>query len=389
MTTPLEQKMSSNLFEIDTTEYSLAHQFLSCFRGQFITVKLYIFGIGIFFIPFLFSLKFGPITSCASGLKPCLNVFEDWNMWFTFMFSFPLIFVLCMTDQETLAKALKKVQIEKTISLNPEKAFELSVQWRHIFRLVNIYSQILGLIVGCVIAFFNFLIFGSDTVGHWMTLNNQLLPLGFIYLYGLVLLYYFITVYVIRNVFTALLFIKITQHADIQILPMHPDKSGGLRPLGEIGLRNQYVVMLLGINLVTAVTVAYVFLNPPPLIIPLFTIAVISYLVIGPLVFVAPLLPFRQAMMAAKARLLTEVAQRIRLELNKLHAKLSDGAITKEDEEFFERLHKIAKVVDELPAWPFDASTARKFLISYVVPVLSTAFYPAVKYSFELFKNNF
>jgi hypothetical protein len=383
-----EQNPHADFFEINTTQGSLAHKLLPYFHGQSINLRLYALAVGIFFIPLLLCWKFGSFTSCSQNAVKCLNMFEDWNMLFIFMFSFPCIFVLTMTDQETLARALKQVQIEKTVFLSSHKAIELSTQWRHTFRWVNICSQLLGLGVGGAIAYFNFVIFSPQDVGHWMSRNDQLNPVGLVYLFGLFFLYCFLTVYVIRNVFTAFLFVNIVRHAEIHILPMHPDKSGGLRPLAEIGLRNQYVVMLLGVNLVTAVTVAYVFLEPPDLIVPLFTAAVTAYLIMGPLVFVAPLLPFRQAMVAAKTRLSTEVAQRIRLELNQLHTKLPSGAITKDEEDFFERLQKMARVIDELPAWPFDASTARKFLVSYVVPILSTGFYPAIKYLFEFFKTN-
>ena len=50
------------------------------------------------------------------------------------------------------------------------------------------------------------------------------------------------------------------------------------------------------------------------------------------------------------------------------------SAITAEDEQVIERLRKIGAVVDELPVWPFDAGTLRKFFAAYVIPVMGSLF---------------
>jgi hypothetical protein len=73
------------------------------------------------------------------------------------------------------------------------------------------------------------------------------------------------------------------------------------------------------------------------------------------------------------------VALRMRHELDRLHAKLTkDDPITKDDEELVDRLRKISTVIDELPVWPFDAVTLRKFLTAYFIPIASAA-YPVAK----------
>jgi hypothetical protein len=107
--------------------------------------------------------------------------------------------------------------------------------------------------------------------------------------------------------------------------------------------------------------------------------AVIAYLVLGPLVFVAPLLAFRGGMLRTKSELMREVANRLRVELQRLRGQLQSGSISKEDEELIDRLRKIGALVDELPVWPFDATTVRKFLVAYVVPVLSGLVFPAIQ----------
>ena len=36
-------------------------------------------------------------------------------------------------------------------------------------------------------------------------------------------------------------------------------------------------------------------------------------------------------------------------------------------------------MIDELPVWPFDAGTLRKFLTAYIIPLVSGVGYPVLK----------
>jgi len=58
---------------------------------------------------------------------------------------------------------------------------------------------------------------------------------------------------------------------------------------------------------------------------------------------------------------------------------LPSGPIYEKDEKLVERLRKIGAVIDELPVWPFDASTLRKFLTAYVIPLIGGVGYPILK----------
>jgi hypothetical protein len=112
----------------------------------------------------------------------------------------------------------------------------------------------------------------------------------------------------------------------------------------------------------------------------------VAYVILGPLVFIGPLLPFRAAMLRTKTELMSEVAQRLRIELQRLRKQLASGPITKEDEKLIDRLRKIGAVFNELPVWPFDAGTLRKFLTAYVIPVLGAIGFPLAQLVFPKLK---
>jgi hypothetical protein len=62
------------------------------------------------------------------------------------------------------------------------------------------------------------------------------------------------------------------------------------------------------------------------------------------------------------------------------------GVISDEDEQLIERLRKIGAVIDELPVWPFDSGTLRKFLTAYIIPIISSAGFPLAKFLLGLVK---
>jgi hypothetical protein len=154
------------------------------------------------------------------------------------------------------------------------------------------------------------------------------------------------------------------------MLPFHPDRSGGLRPVGHLGLRNQYGLTVCGVNVVTLFYISLHNLNVPTSLSGLMITAALAYIAVGPLVFMGPLLPFRVGMLRMKTELMSEVAQRLRVELERLRHQLAAGPITKEDEELIDRLRKVGVMIDGLPVWPFDTGTLRKFLTAYIIPLV-------------------
>jgi hypothetical protein len=113
---------------------------------------------------------------------------------------------------------------------------------------------------------------------------------------------------------------------------------------------------------------------------------VAAYLILGPAIFMGPLLPFRTGMLRNKAQLMSKVAQRLRIKLDDLYARMASGEITAEDEESIQRLRRLNAVIDELPIWPFDAPTLRKFLTAYVLPIVSSFGLSVVKVLVDYFK---
>jgi hypothetical protein len=76
-------------------------------------------------------------------------------------------------------------------------------------------------------------------------------------------------------------------------------------------------------------------------------------------------------MLSTKMEVGSQVALRLRHELRRIREALPNGEIVKSDEEIVDRLRKMAVLVDDLPVWPFDTGTLKKFMAAYLTPVVA------------------
>lgn len=381
--------VNRQFFGMDTTAASLVHR-MPPFGGRFANAfTLSVAAIFLIWVPLAVCSYVTQSSYEASALGHRLSFFRDWNIQFVFLVSLPCLLYLTCSDHSHLVAALLIVQKDGTVEFQGDSGQMIASNWTRKFRTINLVAQSVAVVVGSLVAYVNYRIFTPKELGYWIARNDVLLPEGYVFLLGLGVFYAVITLYVLRSIAITFLLADIVKSAQVHLLPMHPDKSAGLNPVGKLGLRNQYVLMVLGINLGLAVLIAAQFLQNSSGLMALIVFATVTYCVLGPIVFVAPLLPFRKAMLATKSQLMAEVAQRLRKELQRLRGELPQGTITKEDEELVNRLRKMGDFLDELPVWPFDAATFRKFLTAYLAPLISTLGLPVFQLLFEFVLKNY
>jgi hypothetical protein len=318
------------------------------------------------------------MTHVSSNVR--LPFLLDWNICFAFCVSFPSLFSLTVTDQYTLSSSLRQIQVDGVLVLPHSDSEGLCHKWRRLFSRINTFSYIAGSIIGLSLAVLNYVVYSPISVKFWAFPNEHFAAISGVFLYCIFLFYFVISIYVIRSIGMTLLLKAIVARAPrLHMLPFHPDHCGGLRSVGQLGLRNQYGLTIFGMNLVLLIVISTHYLGLQPGLYGLITAAAIAYMLFGPLVFTGPLLPFRAGMVRMKSDLMSEVARRLRIELARLRVQLASGTITKEDEELIDRLRKVGAVIDELPVWPFDTATLRTFVTAYVVPVASAVAYPVCR----------
>ena len=391
--------LDADALSVDTTAGSPLHAWARATGVDRSFFKTYLVSVALTYVPLAIAAYVGSGPRLHPSLAVKLPFFADWNVLFMFLVSFPFMVRLLVSDQGTLSDALKRVQRDGVLLIDPGDASRLVDRWRPRWFLINVLGYVIGIAGGIVISYVVLNAYAGT--GYWTHLQSTLMLPGYIYIECLVVFWALIPIYVFRNIGITLFLRDTVASARLGMLPLHPDRCGGLRPIGRLGLRCQTVLMLLGLNLVafTIVTAVYlggnesvtaaslrqdapataVSLEPNEDVSHLIEAAAVGYVLIGPLVFIGPLMPFRNGMRRTKAELMGEVSGRLRIELHRLRKELPSGIITKDDEEFVERLRKIGAVVDELPVWPFDAVTLKSYVTTYAFPIIA-GIYPMMKF---------
>lgn len=158
----------------------------------------------------------------------------------------------------------------------------------------------------------------------------------------------------------------------VLIRPLHPDKSGGLAPLGDFALRLSYLLALIGVafvvtpvtrNLVVTGTLQFRWSTE-------LQIGLVAYILAAPVVFFAPLAVAHNAMKEAKHRLLLQVARRFEREYERVNVAL-DGDLSGLENRLktLKELQSLHETTDKFPVWPFNVQNLTRFGTSYLSPV--------------------
>lgn len=332
-------------------------------------VAVYLGVVAVTWLPLLLAATLGPVPLWnATGTGP-LSFLQDWGFGFAVLVSMPSLVVLLVSDEQVLRGSLDEVQRDGVIALSRAAAGALTATWTRRFRTWNLVAQWAGIVLGVGLGIVTVRTYVNDPGASWIAPGGHLYLAGYVYLYCIVLLYALIIVYVTRCIVISLFLRALVAEAPLRILPLHPDRCGGLRPVGRLGLRNQYTLTILGINIVLLLVVWVYLMHRTAPLRDVMIAASVAYLILGPVIFMAPLLPFRAGMREAKQEWTHQVARVVRVEIERLRGQIGKSEITRLDEESIERLRKLGSVIDELPIWPFDPSTLRKFATAYIVPV--------------------
>jgi hypothetical protein len=192
---------AASIVTIDTTAGSLIHRAVASLSSvelgnTFYVSKLYFAAISLAFFPLLVCAHLSPLPLFYTSPNHSLPFLYDWNVLFMFLVSFPCLAILTVTDQPVLSHSLKSVLAEGTIKISEEDRSRLAARWRRIFRLTNLAGQVAGVIIGAVVAYFNFVAYTPALIGFWIADNGHLLPVGFAFLYCIFLFYALVALYV-------------------------------------------------------------------------------------------------------------------------------------------------------------------------------------------------
>ena len=335
--------------------------------------------IACFVIPLVIAcLTMNNLTRPRAG-ELSIPYLLDWNMIFCFLVSLPLLVMLSVSEPRLISSGLAKLEGDKV--LGDWTKGELHKRWSVRYFVVNIVAQLAGIVVGAAAGYINYraqTVCGfrgwqfdhcGTEIASWILLLWQIPLLGF-----------FCAVYLVRFVSHIWFLYDLVKECNVTIQPFHHDHCGGLWPIGRLGVRNQYIMAAMGINILLFQYALYQLgsdaveqrIEASEFNVAILMVACVSvYLVGAPTAFLGPLLPFRDKMRQSKESMLVGLSRDYEKVYDRVKKNCTNVEEAEADVACIERIDKLRNIVERLPVWPLDTRTLRNFFIAIGTPLIS------------------
>jgi hypothetical protein len=257
----------------------------------------------------------------------------------------------------TITNAFQEIKREGLIP--PE---ELAEYDNLLLRLGRLYNDRTTLLLAFLVPFlFNIYNYIMKT-NSWLGING-----GITGAYGRLFagLNYFILALIIYKCIITVWGLRRTLRFSLRIRPFHPDRSGGLRPIGRLAVAVNYFVTLVVVYF-TLTLVFDEFARQNPVYISIF----ILFYPLSVMSFFGSLSSAHKKMAKKKE----EVLYRLGVTFEYYYQKLTSGSgkeiydIDSADE--IAKIHALYEIADRMPVWPFDVRTMARFGSSLALPAL-------------------
>lgn len=326
----------------------------------------------------VFSLYYGTFFefSLPEGLDPTIEVDEPFIRayvgWILFFCqAVGIIFVIQFL--ETIPKtfnALEKREIISNIQNEDiqKEYFQFIKELKVRFNNKIQYIISLAFILGAFTLFIKDLIIPVEELDFLSNVNPHFFPIS----------------YIIPNILNALIYLafgtvfwkgyvlvrglrELGEKFDFDIKPLHPDRSGGLKPIGELCLSINKIIFVFGIGL----SMWYI-LPHPETSDTILQIFLAAYIIAGVFFFFYPLWTVHDAMRSQKAHLLDEISSKINVAYKEAYREIRKrgSPVDTTKLEGIQALDILYERADNMPVWPFDVDTLIKFFTTIAFPFL-------------------
>lgn len=295
---------------------------------------------------------------------------EDFNVMWMFLITLPLGVTLLVNEKRLIPLSLKRIFAGSVLKMDEGTAEAIKNDWYKKYGKFNIIGQSIGVVVGSLVVYGNYQSFFANNFTEWQFVNNSVTVASYYYLFLLFVFYFIVSVYIIRYATTVRLLNDVVRRSNVNVIPFHPDGCCGLEPVGKLGLQNQYLITVLGINIVILLHQYYSGGGADVAKMSLIVAAIMAYMVASPLIFLGPLIPFREKMIEKKTYFMNKVAYEIKTEFANFSEAIKENEIIDSNSRLYS-LKNMSDLIGNIPVWPFDFRTTRKFITAYIIPVIS------------------
>ncbi|MBP8130346.1 MAG: hypothetical protein KA184_12275 [Candidatus Hydrogenedentes bacterium] len=248
--------------------------------------------------------------------------------------------------------------IETNPIISDSSARDLQHLLGRIDTLYNGYAPIvLALFISLAINVFTF--FAKKT--SWLSYKA-----GITGVYGrlIVILNFFMIALVLYKCAVTTWFLNHLFSLDIIIQPMHPDRSGGLKPIGDLAVTMTYFILLLIVYVSMLVVFDRFAVRKKGFIL----IFIFLYLA-APVLLFLPLSGAHGKMVEAKSREMQFIDELYQREYSNFKACAQDNELAALEATNLLNIGQLYAKAQELPEWPFDIGSMLRMFSVFVLPV--------------------
>jgi hypothetical protein len=187
------------------------------------------------------------------------------------------------------------------------------------------------------------------------------------------LLNFYTLLFAVYNIIiTVITLRKLFRAKGLRILPLHPDKCGGVISISQYTVTIAYGIASAGL-VISGATVFALQTSTLGESYPII-LGIVAYLIFAPLLFFWPLSTAHTAMREAKDAQLLDLARRFDNIYSQLNAEVTKDADFENDLKKLENIKKLYGIALEFPVWPFDTSNLRRFFALITAPLVPAFF---------------
>jgi hypothetical protein len=335
--------------------------------GKATVIIVIILNIPVITLAFIYNIWVG-----KSGMTGLLN---DYGWWIYQLIGVPAILFFFLGMPNMISDVLVGLKNNKVIETKKKGDNEDKKYNEFIVRFAKSYSSLIwgGITVVGVLIFMVFAAIPEHKLfTSWQTTNNIIFTCHEIFWF---LIFLVAGMAIVKTILAIYWFNKLFREFQTDVKVLHPDRAGGLSPLGNFSVKIGYMIGLLGFLVIVVLWTQSTYLlaekdfslRSNPAILSLS----FAYLILAPIVFFAPIGSAHSAMKKAKNDFIIAISDQFENDFTRLQLILNkDGTELKVALEKIEHLQKIHSMVSQFPIWPFNTSSIVRFFSSVFSPII-------------------
>lgn len=316
-------------------------------------------------IPILLAIYDGNFRNPA--LKA--DIVRDWGGLF-YLIGFPTMLLTTILYANKFPKVLKQLKDNEIINTNKEEWNNFKLKSNAIYS--KWYFTIGPHLIALVITIALFFVFRNPYNPIWYSLKTD--EFFYVAAWAQLFVYYAAFFTFSLGLLNILASYKILQvlfsSNNIIVQPLHPDKCGGLAPLGALSRTLIYWILFIGV--IVAVNIWSNYTNfGRELDDPLQISIILGYLVMAYIIFFLPMDAAHKPMKKAKEdelKLIHHYISKINKEVKKDFEEFKD--IDNNALENFNNAKQIYDITSQMPVYPYNVKTVVAFVSSVLIPVV-------------------